>query len=131
MTAVFLLADKLGALDELPPGKAVRSLAPNVSRRHLPVLAGIAHALVGGAGGAAYGLLRRHEPGAMSGLLHGVLVWTIGYEIVMPAATDIPLAHRDRRPRALTIFIAHLVYGLSLGMFARMFRPAARESAAR
>jgi hypothetical protein len=39
----------------------------------------------------------------------------VGYEVVMPAATGMPKAHRDKRRRAVTILIAHIVYGAALG----------------
>jgi hypothetical protein len=45
----------------------------------------------------------------------------------MPRVTEMPLAHRDKRSRALTILIAHVIYGLSLGTVSRfMTRKAER-----
>jgi hypothetical protein len=50
-----------------------------------------------------------------------------GYEFLMPRVTGMPLAHRDKRSRALTILIAHVIYGLSLGTVSRfMTRKAER-----
>jgi hypothetical protein len=48
-----------------------------------------------------------------------LVVWLFGYEFLMPRMTGMPLAHRDKRSRALTILIVHVIYGLSLGTVSR------------
>jgi uncharacterized membrane protein YagU involved in acid resistance len=79
-------------------------------------VATIAHYLVGGTAGAVYQIATRRFPrGVTSGVLFGLLVWLLGYEVVMPAATGMPKAHKDNRRRAIAILLAHIVYGAALG----------------
>jgi hypothetical protein len=116
MTAEFLIARRAELLDEVPPHKAIRSIAPKLTEPTRSVTSGVAHLLIGGGAGALYGtLMPRRLRGWASGLAFGIGVWAIGYEAVMPAATDIVPAHRDRRSQAATIFVAHLIYGGVLG----------------
>jgi hypothetical protein len=120
MTGVFLLARRVALLDEVPPHKAIRSLAPRVPEPRLSVVSGFSHLLVGAIAGIVYGALcPRQLRGALSGAGFGAAVWVVGYEAVMPLATEIPPAHRDVRRRAATIFVAHLVYGATLGVSLR------------
>jgi hypothetical protein len=117
MTAEFLVARRADLLDEIPPHKAVRSIAPWLTEPTRTIGSGVAHLIVGGVAGAVYGaVVPTRFRGWPSGLVFGIAVWAIGYEAVMPAATDIAPAHRDRRSRAATIFIAHLIYGTALGL---------------
>jgi len=116
MTIEFFVARRARLLDEIPPHKAIRSVAPDLKEPGRTVASGVAHLLVGGGAGAVYGaLVPQRLHGWATGLLFGIGVWAIGYEGVMPAATDIPPAHRDRQSRAATIFVAHLIYGGALG----------------
>jgi hypothetical protein len=121
MTAEFLVARKRGLIDEVPPHKAIRSVTTGLHDPALTVVSGLSHVAVGGAAGAVYtAVLPRRMRGAVSGTLFGIGVWLAGYEAVMPAATDIRPAHRDRRDRAKTIFIAHLIYGATLGLLSKL-----------
>jgi hypothetical protein len=116
MTGAFWVSRRAALIDEIPPHKAVRSVAPRLPEPELSVASAIAHLLVGGGAGAIYGGAvpqRRHN--AATGVLFGLAVWFVGYEGVMPAATDIEPAHRDQRSRAATILVAHIVFGAALG----------------
>ncbi len=116
MTMVFWGARVAGLLDEVPPHKAMRSLMPERREPELSLLSGAAHIAVGASLGSAFTVLdRRPCSRVAAGLLFGMGAWLVGYEVVMPATTDIAPAHRDRRARALVIFIAHIVYGYALG----------------
>jgi uncharacterized membrane protein YfcA len=120
MTVEFWLARRGKLIDEVPPHKAIRSVAPHLREPALSSVSAVAHMLVGGVAGAVYGAaLPRRLRGALSGALFGIGVWVTGYELVMPAATNIKPAHRDRRERAGTIFVAHLIYGAVLGLLTR------------
>jgi hypothetical protein len=120
MTAAFWTAHRAGLIDEIPPHKAIRSVTSRIPEPRLSVTSAIAHLAVGAVAGAGYGMLvPARLKGPVSGSLFGLGVWVVGYEAVMPAATDIEPAHRDERTRAATIFVAHLVFGTALGLLAR------------
>jgi uncharacterized membrane protein YagU involved in acid resistance len=117
MTGEFWFAWRVGFLDEVPPHKAIRSVAPEVQEPRLSWVSALAHLAVGGVAGAAYAVLvPERARGIASGMVFGLGLWATGYEVVMPAATDIEPAHRDNRSRAATIFIAHLIFGAVLGL---------------
>jgi hypothetical protein len=120
MTAVFWVARASKLIDEVPPHKAIRSVTRHLREPSLSLVSGGAHILVGAAAGAIFGLVvPRKRQGPLTGLLFGLGVWVTGYEVVMPSATDIAPAHRDRRRRALVIFAAHVVFGTILGISGR------------
>src|ERR1700712_5033857 len=117
MTAIFLIERDRGLIDEIPPRKIVRSVARTLHEPKLSAASAITHLLIGGASGALYGAtMPPRRSGALSGALFGILLWAIGYEAVMPAATGLPPAHRDDRARAISIFVAHIVFGTALGL---------------
>jgi hypothetical protein len=123
MTVEFFFARRARFLDEIPPHKAIRSVAPDLKEPGRTVISAVAHLLVGGGAGAVYGaVVPRQLRGWATGLVFGIGVWAIGYETVMPAATDIRPAHRDRPSRAATIFLAHLIYGGALGVLMSRMR---------
>ena len=120
MTVVFWVARAGRLIDEVPPHKAIRSVTKHLREPRLSLVSGVAHILVGAAAGAIFGVVvPRERQGPLTGLLFGLGVWVAGYEVVMPSATDIAPAHRDRRRRALVIFAAHVVFGTVLGMSGR------------
>jgi hypothetical protein len=120
MSAAFFAGQKVGAIGTLPPQRVVEKVSPQLSKSRRRSVATIAHFLIGASAGALYLVaVPRAVRGARSGALFGILVWLVGYEVVMPPAAEMPRAHRDRRPRAITILIAHLVFGASLGRLAR------------
>jgi hypothetical protein len=117
MTGEFWAARRVGFIDEMPPHKAIRSVAPEIHEPQLSVTSAVAHLVIGGGAGALYGVVvPQRAQGGVTGTLFGLAVWFVGYEAVMPAATDIAPAHQDRRQRAATILVAHVVYGALLGL---------------
>jgi hypothetical protein len=116
MSAWFAVAQREGALDEFPPGKAAGAVFGASSKPARSLLGAGAHMLIGGSVGAAYGAAPdRVRHGIPTGIVAGCVVWLIGYELVMPRLTDMPPAHRDRRDRAGAILVAHLIFGSVLG----------------
>ena len=117
MTIEFWAAWRSPRVDEIPPHKAVRSITQHLNEPQLSWMSALAHLAVGGLAGAAYAVLvPKRLRGIGSGIWFGLAVWATGYEVVMPAVTDIAPAHRDQRSRAATIFIAHIIYGATLGL---------------
>lgn len=124
MSAVFAAARGVGALDELPPHRAVRRVGPPAREASRRVVATVLHLGIGGVSGAVYGLLggaarRTAGDAAAHGTLHALATWAFGYLIVLPRAGVLPPAHRDHRARARWIVAAHLVFGVALGLLCR------------
>jgi ammonia channel protein AmtB len=123
MSAFFSAAQRAGFLGQLPPRRVVATVSPQLEAQDQVPVATIAHYLIGGSGGAVYGLLtKRSARGPVSGMVWGLVVWAIGYEFLMPRAAEMPLAHRDDRRRAAAILVAHLVYGCVLGLVSKAGR---------
>lgn len=112
MSGGFLAAQRAGIIGKLPPELIVERVSPALPARRKRALAVAAHLGYGMAAGSLFGLLRAKS--LPSGLAYGLLVWAASYEAWVPAADILPPAHRDNRPRALTILGAHLLYGLAL-----------------
>jgi hypothetical protein len=123
MSAAFAFAQLIGTIGELPPMKAISTLSPQLREPQRSRVAAAAHVLVGAAAGTAYGaLIPRPARGTLSGIAAGLIVWLVGYEVVMPAVTGMPRAQHDDRRRAVTILLAHVVYGATLGSIAGLGR---------
>lgn len=119
MSAAFALAKLIGTIGELPPRKAINAVSPQLDEGRQTRVAAGAHVLIGAVAGAAYAaVVPRPARGPLTGIAAGVAVWLLGYELLMPTVTDMPKAHRDNAPRALTILLAHVVYGAALGSMA-------------
>ena len=117
MTIEFWAAWRSHRIDEIPPHKAARSITQHLHEPQLSWMSALAHLAVGGVAGAAYAVLvPKRFRGVGSGIWFGLAVWVTGYEVVMPAVTDIAPAHRDQKSRAATILIAHIIYGATLGL---------------
>lgn len=107
-------------MDRLPPRLIVDRLLPALPERARGPVAGVLHVGYGAAAGAAYGAMTRPASrGALTGTIFGLAVWAGSYEGWVPAARVLPPTHRDRRARAVTILLAHVVYGTTLGAVAR------------
>lgn len=76
-----------------------------------------AHVAYGTANGVIFSLVREHLPGgrAGKGVLFGVALLLLSYEGWVPGAGVLPPLDQQRRPRFMTLTLAHLVYGAVLG----------------
>ena len=120
MTAVLVAASRRGLLDELPPMKIVHHLLPGLGERPTRVLAAVAHAAYGTGAGAALGMLAPPAPLRRRATIgYGMLVWFLSYQGWVPLAGVMPPVIRDRRGRALSIALAHVVWGALLRIPAR------------
>ncbi|HEY4270257.1 MAG TPA: DUF6789 family protein [Galbitalea sp.] len=121
MNVAFGAGQRLGSIDTLPPLKVVKAVSPQLKKRRRAEVAAVSHLLIGATAGSAYVVVTpRVARGPGTGILAGLVVWLIGYEIVMPPAAEMPVAHRDNRPRAITILLAHVVFGASLGLMTKL-----------
>jgi uncharacterized membrane protein YagU involved in acid resistance len=128
MTAVFGAAGVSGLIHRQPPEKIVRTLFPALPAGGKETLAFASHLGYGISAGTIYTVLlppRLQEPG--TGTAFGAVVWLVGYEGWLPALGVLPPAHQDRPGRAGSVFIAHLVYGWTLGWAARGLRERGRN----
>ncbi|TPW77509.1 hypothetical protein [Schumannella soli] len=139
MTAVLLVAQRRGALEEPPPFTILRradrcqrrrrtgTVSGSIARRRRRERAGRAarlHLAIGAISGAVYGLLggttRPNPASAVAhGVAHGLGVWLAGYAVTLPLAGLYAPAWADRPRRVRSIVAAHLVYGAVLGLVAR------------
>lgn len=134
MSALLLAADRLGGVDEPPPQKVTRAALPALEEEYVPGTASVAHYGIGLAGAAAYALWPRRVRGVGTGILHGLAIWAVAYELLLPRAGVLPPAHRDKPGRAVTMILAHVVYGGVLGSVRRALdnrKPDNRKSDAR
>jgi hypothetical protein len=123
MSVVFFAARRLHLIDELPPHRIVRSVAGSLEEPERGWVAAALHLAIGAGGGIVYRMLtRRRGRGLVSGFVFGIAMWFAAYEGAVPAITDIEPAHRDERRRAVTILVAHAVYGMFLGWLLRSRR---------
>ena len=126
MSAVMLVADRLGLMAEHPPERIVergsKATGTPTSEGQQNALASAAHLAFGAAGGAGFGLLaqlvRPAIPGAFA-LPWALAIWAGSYFGWIPALGILPPPTRDSPGRASTMLVAHLVYGLSLGVLWR------------
>lgn len=126
MSAVMLLAARLGLMRKHPPQQIVERASqatgtpPDEGQRN--AVAAAAHLGFGAAGGAAFGalahLVRPSAPSVLA-LPWALAIWVGSYFGWIPALGILPPPDRDAPGRAWTMFLAHLVYGLSLGVLWR------------
>jgi len=75
-----------------------------------------AHFAFGAAGGAAFGLATGVvRPTPVAGLLAGLAIWKASYDGWIPAMRILPPPATDESGRVLTMVLAHVAYGLTLG----------------
>lgn len=122
MTATMFGARRLGLMPELPPttitDSALDAADVDAPERDANALAGIAHLAYGAGCGAFYAAVAppsRVGTGAVLGMTFGTAVWFASYQGWVPAVGIMPAASRDRPGRPATMFIAHLVFGATLG----------------
>lgn len=138
MTVTMFGARGLGLMRELPP-KTITDAALDGAEVDTPesgasALAGVAHLAYGAGCGALYAAVVppcRVSTGAVLGMTFGTAVWFASYQGWVPAVGIMPPASRDRPGRPATMFIAHLVFGATLGaLLAHRARRRQNESAA-
>lgn len=130
MTTVFGAAGASGLIHRQPPEKIVRTLFPSLPTTGREALALASHFGYGMSGGALYACLvppHFQDPG--TGTVFGAMVWLAGYEGWLPAIGILPPAHKDRPGRAASVYVAHLVYGWTLGWAARRLRETRKPNA--
>ncbi len=123
MSALMLAAQKAGLTGKLPPRKitqrALEALHLRRGRKTDDVATFAAHLGYGSACGALYsGWLRgRVMPRSpvTEGVLFGGVVWLASYFVWVPALGILPPPTKDRPGRAVTMFIAHVIFGAVLG----------------
>lgn len=131
MLPVFEGAKRVGLLREAPPVRVIDRAAAEATDTGQPLAAGdrqaaavVSHVVYGAVAGALYGLAQEklEMPAAAAGPVYGLLLWAVGYLGWMPAAGVLPEPWRQRRGDALVPVAAHLVFGLALGLVARVGR---------
>ena len=124
MTAVMLLAQKLGYLGEAPP-RLITSAAISNEDQPPPDLeteraaSAVTHFGFGAASGTLFGLLASavRLPGSriIQGVLFACVVWLVSYKGWVPALNIMPPPEKDRPDRPIVMILAHLVFGATLG----------------
>jgi hypothetical protein len=109
----------------LPPRQITRNVlkpSSNLSEHQKKALTLALHFAFGAATGMAYGALEEKIPGhpAVKGPLAGMAVWTGSYLGWIPALGILPSAVEHPLRRNVLMIVAHLIWGLTLGAFARM-----------
>lgn len=113
-----------------PERVSERGSRPVVNVRALPkpvrrAIKTLQHVGFGAAMGGAYGLLSVGvRPNAVTGLLTGLGVWAVNYAGVLPAAGIMPPPHRDEPSRQAALLLAHVAYGLTLGVLTKRWTKA-------
>jgi hypothetical protein len=99
MSAWFAVAQREGALDEFPPGKAAGAVFGASPKPARSLLGAGAHMLIGGSVGAAYGAAPdRVRHGIPTGIIAGCVVWLSVLGATVDArATPLPSGRRRRR----------------------------------
>jgi hypothetical protein len=127
MSIVMVLAQKSRPVGKLPPKKIVEagfraSGLKQPKEETLNALTAVAHVGYGMAAGSLYSTTvanGRGVPPLLSGPLFALAVWAGSYEGWVPALGIMPSAHDDRPARTKTMVLAHVVYGLVLGLLGR------------
>jgi hypothetical protein len=100
-----ILANKLGLghTKNTPPHKAATA---------------VSHFSYGSAAGSLYGSVAPWLPfsSTVSGLLYGLFVWAASYFGLLPALRILPPANRQPRERTIVMVLAHVMWGVTLGL---------------
>ncbi len=138
MTVVMLLARRAGLSGPLPPERIAQDAIAEATGRAAHedeehAVAAVAHVGFGILAGSLYGLLvsglRRAPIGvvAISGAIFATGVWLVSYQGWVPALHIMPPASRDHPGRVATMLVAHLVYGIGLGILTARLRDRLRR----
>lgn len=116
----------------LPPRQITRRVVKPA--RQLPepqqkALTLFLHFAFGAAGGLVYGAVEEKipVPDSVKGPLAGMAVWTGSYLGWIPALGILPSAVEHPWRRNLLMIVAHLIWGVALGAFTRMFNSGVRS----
>ena len=110
------IADITGVMNRQPPKKIVKRFAPGLGRKTTDAAASLAHVGYGVGAGVVYAAaVRPRWQNVVTGTIYGLGIWFISYEGWIPAFGILPPPQRDKPGRALTMFVAHIVYGATLG----------------
>ncbi|RIX28143.1 hypothetical protein [Amnibacterium setariae] len=122
MTGVLVAAERAGIMQGQPPRMLVDRALPSLDDAAADRVALVAHAAYGAGAGAVFAVLvrRRASRALTRGVPFGLLVWVLSYEGWVPAAGVLPPAHRDLRGRAITMAVAHAVFGAALARARRL-----------
>lgn len=120
---------------ELPPHRITQRVLAGLGVRHRleeeeqVAATAAAHLAFGAAAGALYAPLEERVPGpeAIKGTVFGILVWLISYAGWIPKAGLMPHAKHQSRQQNWMMFMAHIVWGVVLGMSLRWLRDGARR----
>jgi len=124
MSAIMLMAKRLGLMGEMPPEKITASLLDRAGwrsrgRRTQDALSAVSHLGFGAAAGVLFAAVERRPqpplPAVPAGILFGAAVWFVSYQGWVPALGIMPPPSRDRPGRPPAMLAAHLVYGAVLG----------------
>lgn len=127
MTIVMTLLHRLLPRREqypLPPSEIVEQIEEGVGaqqhmteQQHL-ALTLLGHFGYGAAVGAGYGLLRKQLPFGKiaNGIVYGLLVWTVSYLGLLPAAGLLTPATAHPARRNALMIAAHIVWGAATGV---------------
>jgi uncharacterized membrane protein YagU involved in acid resistance len=111
----------------LPPRQVTRNLMRprrffRLSPKKQTMLTILLHFLFGAAAGSIYGLVEEKVPlrGAVKGSLAGLVLWTVSYLGWIPAMGILPPATEHPWRRNVMMITAHLIWGITLGVLARI-----------
>jgi len=129
MTGFMRLTQQIGLYQkELPPTKVTRAATKTlgverfVSSEGETLLTGLAHWAFGMVGGAIFGAASKKShwvPARFGGLVFGLLVWVVSYMGWIPALRILPMPWNERGKHGLMPFVAHVIYGTTLGIVVR------------
>ena len=112
--------------DALPPEKITErvldktGVSAETDQRDETLIFVAAHWAFGMVAGALFGLLHRRlrppVPTLVHGTIFGLLVWLVSYPGWVPALGLMRSPRRQRQDQAALPFLAHVVYGASLGL---------------
>lgn len=129
MTGFMRLSQQTGFYQkELPPTKVTQAATKTlgveqfVSPAGETLLTGLAHWAFGMIGGAVFGVAGKTShwiPTRFGGLVFGLLVWAVSYMGWIPALRILPMPWNERGKHGSMPFIAHVIYGATLGIVVR------------
>ena len=131
MSAVMLVAKRIGLMGEMPPETITARFLDRLGWRHRSgetqdLLAVVTHVGFGAAAGSLFAVIQRRfrppVPPVAAGMVFATSVWLISYQGWVPALGIMAPASRDRPGRPQSMLVAHLVFGAVLG--ALLGRPA-------